>query len=104
MVAMFVNRSGRNETIFIEECPYMFSTKFLFIWPCGFRGEYFFRNRPTRNKNCQWRPCLLADQDEMNNLYRGPSIYASYHSVLEENIFLEIDQSETRIVYGGHVC
>ena len=33
-------------------------TKFLFIWPSGFREEYF----------------------------------------------LEIDQSETRIAYGGHVC
>jgi hypothetical protein len=23
-------------------------------------------------------PCLLTDQDEMSNLYRGPSIDASY--------------------------
>jgi hypothetical protein len=40
--------------------------------------ENFFRNRPIRNKNCLWRPCLLTDWDEMNNLYRGPSIYACY--------------------------
>jgi hypothetical protein len=25
-----------------------------------------------------WRPCLLMDRDEMSNLYRGPSIEASY--------------------------
>jgi hypothetical protein len=25
-----------------------------------------------------WRPCLLMDRDEMSNLYRGPSIDASY--------------------------
>jgi hypothetical protein len=25
-----------------------------------------------------WRPCLLTDQDEISNLYRGPSIDASY--------------------------
>ena len=37
-----------------------------------------FRNRPIRNKNCLWRPCFLMDQDKMSNLYRGPSIDASY--------------------------
>ena len=31
-----------------------------------------------RNKNCLWWPCLLMDWDEMSNLYRGPSIDASY--------------------------
>jgi hypothetical protein len=25
-----------------------------------------------------WRSCLLTDQDKMSNLYRGPSIDASY--------------------------
>jgi hypothetical protein len=43
---------------------------------CSFRR--FFRNRPIRNKNCLWRSCLLTDRDEMSNLYRGPSIDASY--------------------------
>ena len=28
--------------------------------------------------NCLWRSCLLMDRDEMSNLYRGPSIDASY--------------------------
>jgi hypothetical protein len=37
-----------------------------------------FRNRPIYNKNCLWQPCLLMDQNEMSNLYRGPSIDASY--------------------------
>jgi hypothetical protein len=36
------------------------------------------KNRPIRNKNYLWRPCLLMGRDEMNNLYRGPSIDASY--------------------------
>jgi hypothetical protein len=36
------------------------------------------KNRPIRNKNCLWWPCLLTDRDEMSNLYRGPSIDASY--------------------------
>jgi hypothetical protein len=37
-----------------------------------------FRNRPILSKNCLWQPCLLMDQNEMSNLYRGPSIDASY--------------------------
>jgi hypothetical protein len=46
----------------------------------------------------------------MSNLYRGPSIDASYqvslHSAkrFQKRRFLEIDQSETRIACGGHVC
>ena len=38
----------------------------------------FFRNQSIRNKNRLWRPCLLTDRDEISNLYRGPSIDASY--------------------------
>ena len=53
-------------------------TKFRFIWPSSFREEYFFRNRPIRNKNCLWWPCLLTDQKLMSHLYRGPSMDASY--------------------------
>ena len=37
-----------------------------------------FTNRPIRNKNFLWRPRLLMDQDEMSNLYRWPSIDASF--------------------------
>ena len=55
----------------------MLPTKFQFIWLSGFRGEDL-KNRPIRNKNCLWRPCLLMDQDEISILYRGPSIDASY--------------------------
>ena len=40
--------------------------------------EKIFKNRPIRNKNCLWWPCLLLDRDKTINLYRGPSIYTSY--------------------------
>ena len=40
--------------------------------------EKIFRNRPIRNKNCLWQPCLLMNRSKMSNLYRGPSIDASY--------------------------
>jgi hypothetical protein len=69
-----------------------------------------FRNRPIRNKNCLWWPCKLTDQNGMSNSHRGPSIDASYHvsvhlaKLLQSRRFLEIDQSETIIACGGHVC
>ena len=43
-----------------------------------FQRRRFFRNQPIRNMNGLWRPCLLTDRDKMTNLYRGPSIDASY--------------------------
>jgi hypothetical protein len=76
----------------------------------GFRGEYFFRNQPIRNKKRLWRPCLLMDRDEMSSLYRGPSIDASYQlsvhlaKQFQRRRFKKIGQSETRIACGGHVC
>ena len=43
-----------------------------------FQRRRFKKNGPIKNKNCLWQPCLLTDQDEMCNFYRGPSIDASY--------------------------
>ena len=37
-----------------------------------------FRNRPIRNKNCLWWPCLLMDRYKISNLYREPSIDDTY--------------------------
>ena len=88
----------------------MLPTKFRFIWQSGFRGEDFFRNLPIRNKNCLWWSCLLTDRDEMCNPYRGPSIDTSYqvsiHLVkrFQMRRYFKIDQSETGIACGGHVC
>jgi hypothetical protein len=45
-----------------------------------FQRRRFFRNRPIRNKNCMWWPCLLPYRDEMSNLHRGHSIDASYQA------------------------
>ena len=162
MAAMFVNGSGQNQqSLFIEHLPYMFPTKFRFIWLSSFREEDFqkstnqkqalpmvamffygskrneqslqkpfhrcflssfdsfgkavseekiFRNRPIRNKNCLWQPCLLTDRDEMSNLHRGPSIDASYQFTVylakrfQKRTILKISQSETRIACGSHVC
>ena len=70
----------------------------------------FFRNQPIRKKNCLCRPCLLTDRHKMCNLYRGPSIDASYHVLVhftkrfQRRRFKKISQSETRVACGGHVC
>jgi hypothetical protein len=46
------------------------------------------------------------DRDEMSTLYRCflPNFSLFGLAVSEEKIFLEINQSETRIACGGHVC
>jgi hypothetical protein len=88
----------------------MLPTKVRFIWPSGFREEDFFSIQPIRKKYGMWRPYMLTDRDEMSYLYRGPSIDSSYEvsvhlaKQFQRRIFLEIDQSETRIGCGGHVC
>jgi hypothetical protein len=50
------------------------------------------------------------DRDEMSNRYRGPPIDTSYKvsvhlaKQFQRRRFFKIDQSETRIACGGHVC
>jgi hypothetical protein len=57
-----------------------------------------------------WWLCLLTDRDELSNLYRGPSIDASYQvsvhlqKQFQRGRFKKIGQSETKIACGGHVC
>ena len=43
-----------------------------------FQRRRFLKNRPIRNKNCLWQPCLLMNRDKMSNFYRELSIDASY--------------------------
>jgi hypothetical protein len=50
------------------------------------------------------------DRDKMSNIYREPSIDAFYQASVhlakrfQRRRFLEIDQLETRIAYGSHIC
>ena len=109
MVAMFVNRSRRNEHLY-RGPSIDASYQALVHLAKRFQRRRFFRHRPIRNKNCRWQPCLLTDQDKTGNLYRGSFNNASYHVSfhlamrLQRRTFLEIDQSETRIACDGHVC
>ena len=77
VVAMFDNGSGWNEQ-FLQRIFHR-----CFLSSFGSFGqviseETIFKNRPIRNKNCLWWPCLLMDWDKMSKLYRGSSIDASY--------------------------
>ena len=74
-----------------------------------FQRRRYFRNRPIRNKNCQWRSYLFMEWDEISKLYRVPPIDAScqasaYLAKWFQRRILKISQSETRITCGGHVC
>ena len=97
---MFVNQSGQNEKLYRGpsiDASYQVSVH-LVKW---LQRRRYFRNRPIRNKNCLWWPCLLMDQDEISNLYRGPPIDASYQVLVHLAIrfqrrrILKISQSET---------
>ena len=102
---MFVNGSG---AIFIEDLHRCFLPIFS-SFGHTVSEEKIFKNRPIRNKNCLWWPCLLMDWDKISNLDRGPSIDASYQISIHlgkcfREDFLEINQSKTRMACGGHIC
>ena len=77
VVAMFVNGSGRNEHSLQKTFHRCFQLSFSSFGQ-AVSEQKIFRNRPKRNKNCLWRPCLLTNRAEMSNLYKGPTIDASY--------------------------
>ena len=88
----------------------MLPTKFQFIWSSGFREEDFFKSANQKQE-------LLVVAMFVNGLGQNEqSLLRTFHrcflpsfssfgiAVSEEKIFLEINQSETRIACGGHVC
>ena len=53
----------------------MLPTKFWFIWPSGFRGEDFFIKLTNQKQEL---PMMAMFVNGSSNIYRGPSIDASY--------------------------
>ena len=102
--AMFANGSGRNEQSLQKTFQKYFLPSFGSFGP-KVSEEKNLKNQPIRNKSRLWWPCLLTNRDEMSNLYRGPSIDASYQVSVhlakrfQRRRFLKIGQSETRISY-----
>ena len=77
VAAMFVNGSGQNEQSLQKTFHKCFLPSF-YSFGQAVSEDKIFENRPIRNNNCLLQPYLLKDRDEMRNLYRGPSIDASY--------------------------
>jgi hypothetical protein len=77
VAAMFVNGSGQNVQSLERTAHRCFLPSFG-LFGQTVSEEKNFKNQPIRNQICLWRSCLSTDRDEMNNLYRGPSIDASY--------------------------
>ena len=56
----------------------MLHTKFQFIWLSGFRGEDFLEIDQPETRIAYGGHVCLTDRDKIGNLYRGPSIDASF--------------------------
>jgi hypothetical protein len=90
VTAMFVNGSGWNEQSLSRTFHRCFLPSFDSFGQAV--SEKIFKNRPIRNKNCLWRPCLLTDRDEISNLYTFHRCFLSSfgsfdQAVAEEKIF-----------------
>ena len=109
MPALFVNGSKRNEQFPQRTFHRCFLPRFGALGQ-AVSEQKIFRNRPIRNKNCLWWPCLLMDRDKMSILYREPSIDASYQVSIhlakrfQRRRFLEIDQSDQRLSTELSLC
>ena len=60
----------------------MLKLKKYSIWPSNFKEEDFLMYQPIINTNRPLQPCFLSDQDKMRKLYKGPSIDAQYHILM----------------------
>ena len=97
LVAMFLNGSGLNEQSLQRTIHRSFLPSFGSFDKAVL--EKNLKNQPIRNKNRLWGSCLSTDRDRLSNLYRGPSIDASYQVLdrlpkrFQRRRFLEIGQS-----------
>ena len=77
VVAMFVNRLELNDQSLQRTFQGCFLPSFDSFGK-AVSEENILKNRPIRNKNLMWWPCLLMGRDKISNLYRGPAIDATY--------------------------
>jgi hypothetical protein len=88
----------------------MLPTKFQFIWPSGYRGEDFLEiNQSEIRIACGGHVCKRIRTKWAIFIEDLPWMLPTkfrfiWPSGFRGEDFLEIDQSETRIACGGHVC
>ena len=73
VVAMYVNRSGRNGQASQRTFHRCFLPSFGSFGKVVLEKK-IFKNRPIRKNNCLWQPCLVMDHSKMCTHQRGPSI------------------------------
>jgi hypothetical protein len=101
---------GMKLAVFIEDLHRCFLARFGSFGQAVSEFFFFYRNWPTRNKNCISWPCLLPDRNDMIIIYRWHSIDPFYQvlvhlaKLFQMGKFLEIDQPETRINYDCYIC
>ena len=102
--AIFVNGSKWN-----EQFPQTLPTTFQSIQPSCFRVEDF---QKSANQKKEWPVVAMfvngseLNEQSLQRTFQGcflPS-FDSFGQAVSEEMFLEINQSETRIACGGHVC
>ena len=108
MVAMFVNGSGRNNRFLLRR-QFILLQQSQKRTPLITLGRFDWLTMPckTRSRAAVFLACLTQKTHQngrMSNLYRGPSIDASYQvsnhlaKWFQRRRFLEIDQSELPVV------
>jgi hypothetical protein len=102
-------RIGTKWAIFIDDLPRMFPTKFRFIWQSGFREEDFLEINQSETiiafggHVCQRIGTKLAIFIKDFPRMLPTKCWFIWPSGYRGEDFLEINQSETRIVCGGHL-
>jgi hypothetical protein len=88
----------------------MLLTKVRFIWQSSFRGEDLKKSDNQKQELPMVAMFVKGSGQNVQSLERTfhrcflPSFGSFGQAVLEEKIFLEINQSETKIACSGHVC
>jgi hypothetical protein len=87
----------------------MLPTTFRSISTSCFRVEDFYKST-NQKQELSVATMFVNGSGQMSNLYREPSIDASYQVSVhlakrfQRTRFVKIDQLETRIAYGSHIC
>ena len=101
---------GTKLVIFIEDLPRILPTKFQFIWPSGFRGDNFLEIDQSETRiDCGGYVCKRIGNNIANFIEDLPKMLPAKFRFIWPSSYrgedsLEINQSETRIACGGHVC
>ena len=102
--------TNRNLMSNLYKVPYRDASYHVLVHLAKRLQRRFFRNQPIRNKNCLCGHVCERIGTKWAIFIKGlPRILPTkfrftWQSGFRVRSFLEINQSETRIAFGGHVC